>query len=222
MRSIKSIVSLFFLLLPAAVMAQSGTFLDLTAIPVGASPIGVAVGDLNGDGIPDMAVANSGDSTISIALGNGDGSFKTPTTVPVGTYPGALAIADLNHDGKADLVVATTTGVLQVLLGNGDGTFGTPSTVVSGGSPVSSFPALQVADFNSDGNLDIALAVEYADPTTGVSILLGAGDGTFTISTANPTLRFPGISRVQSVAVGDFDGNGTTDVAFAPRLRPAE
>ena len=79
----------------------------------------MVVGDLNGDGIPDLAVVNGRDHTVSILLGNGDGAFATKSTVSV-AFPHEMVVADFNGDGILDLA---THGV--VLLGNGDGTFAT-------------------------------------------------------------------------------------------------
>jgi hypothetical protein len=72
----------------------------------GPGPRSVAVADLNGDGKPDLVVANTIDSTVSVLLGNGHGSFQPQQMYAVGTYPDAVAVADLNGDGKPDLVVA--------------------------------------------------------------------------------------------------------------------
>src|SRR5206468_6047582 len=82
------------------------------------------IGDLNGDGKPDLAVANAGSATVSVLLGNGDGRFGVKTDHDTGISPRSVAIGDLNGDGRPDLVVATSgSNTVSVLLGNGDGSF---------------------------------------------------------------------------------------------------
>src|SRR5215469_6335377 len=72
---------------------------------VGTTPYSVAVGDFNGDGRADLAVANEGSGTVSVLLGNGDGTFQAAVNYAVGTTPGSVAVGDFNGDGKADLAV---------------------------------------------------------------------------------------------------------------------
>ena len=66
----------------------------------------VAVADVNGDGKPDLVVANYGSNTVSVLLGNGNGTFQAQQTFATGTIPYSVAVADVNGDGKPDLVVA--------------------------------------------------------------------------------------------------------------------
>jgi hypothetical protein len=170
----------------------------------------VAVADVNGDGKPDILVANTGGVPIcsgggvGVLLGNGDGTFKTAVTYCSGGGPVSLAVADVNGDGKPDLVVVSS--LVSVLLGNGDGTFQTAVSYESGGYPPES---VAVADVNGDGKPDILVAnycVDECAITGNVGVLLGNGDGTFqtvvTYDVANPT----------SVAVGDVNGDGKPDV----------
>ena len=83
----------------------------------------MAVGDLNGDGKPDLAVANSNSDDVSVLLGNGDGTFQAPVSYAAGVSPVSVAVGDLNGDGKPDLAVANSgSDDVSVLLGNGDGT----------------------------------------------------------------------------------------------------
>jgi len=204
-------VTFFVLLFPTLTAAQNGPFINLSAISVGKGPTGVAVGDLNGDGIPDIATTNTSDNTISIMLGNGDGSYGTPKTVATNAGPGAIVIGDFNGDGKGDLIVGTTTnvGTVQIFLGNGDGTFEAPATLAISGNerPV----AFQVADFNGDGKLDLAIA--NADPSlASVNIFLGKGDGTFALVGGGGP-GFNGSTALGGLVAGDFDGNGTVDLA---------
>ena len=109
----------------------------------GSAPASVAMGDFNGDGILDMAVANSGDNTVSIMLGKADGSYTTAAVYPTGTTPSGVTAADFNGDGKLDLVVANKgNDSISVLLGNGNGTFKTPVSYGTAGFVGNSLPVL--------------------------------------------------------------------------------
>jgi hypothetical protein len=103
-----------------------GTFQTQQTLNTLQAPFGVAMGDLNGDGVPDIVVGN--DSTgLDIFLGdaNGDGGFTAGTSLSGGNCPLVPVLADLNRDGILDIVVGNECGFgLQVYLGNGDGTFG--------------------------------------------------------------------------------------------------
>jgi hypothetical protein len=171
-------------------------------IAVGTEPTSVAVGDFNGDGKLDLAVANADDGTISILLGNGDGTFGGVTNFGVGIRPISIAVADFNGDGKSDIAVANySSSTVSVLLGDGTGSF--PS--------VSSFPAgrhpafIAIGDFDRDGHNDLIVANRTGNL---VSILLGHGDGTFAASKNFAVGLDP-----QSVAVGDFNQDSAPDFA---------
>src|ERR1700737_4404335 len=103
-------------------------FLAPLAFDAGSSPESVAVGDFNGDGHTDLAVANAGSNDVSVLLGNGDGTFQAQLTYAVGANPHALVARDFNGDGRTDLAVANSGTMfapsdVSVLLGKGDGTF---------------------------------------------------------------------------------------------------
>src|SRR5262249_14648056 len=82
------------------------SFIPAPPVPVGDGPNFVAVGDFNGDGKRDLAVANSFGTTVSIRLGGGQGGFAPLADVAVGGNPEAVAVADFNRDGHQDLAVA--------------------------------------------------------------------------------------------------------------------
>ena len=148
-----------------------------STINVGTTPQGIVTGDFNADGKIDLAVANYGDNTVSILLGNGDGTFTLQSLIAVGVNPEWLAVGDFNEDGKTDLAVVNFTGnTVSILIGNGDGTFAPHSSPSPGASPF----AVAAGDFNADGHLDLAVT-NYAANT--VTILLGNGNGTFAAGT---------------------------------------
>jgi hypothetical protein len=186
-----------------------GTFTTAASPATGDEPNSLAVGDFNGDGIPDLAVANYGSNTVSILLGNGDGTFAAATSPTTGNEPDFVAVGDFNGDGKLDLAVANFGGnTLSILLGNGDGTFTAATSPAPGNGPKS----VAVGDFNGDGILDLAVATQCGngppctDAAGSTTVLLGNGDGTFTVggSTAVP-------NPPQFLATGDLNGDGITD-----------
>ncbi len=136
-----------------------GTFTPASGSPisVGSGPQQIAVGDFNGDGAPDLAVANASSNYVSILFNWGDGTFGTEETYASGSANGSamVAVGDLNGDGIPDLALANTftPGNVGVLLGNGGGSFGAASTFdVGAGTSV----AVAIGDFNGDGRQDLA------------------------------------------------------------------
>jgi hypothetical protein len=164
----------------------------------------VAIGDLNGDGKPDLAVANFGSNTVSVLFGNGDGTFGARMDIGTGDGPYSVAIGDLNRDGKADLVVAIYySNTVSVLLGNGNGTFGPRTDFGTGSGPRS----VAIGDLDWNGTPDLVTA-NYNSNT--VSVLLGNGNGTFAAKTDFGTGRSPCF-----VAIGDLNGDGAPDLVVA-------
>src|SRR5262249_55381291 len=133
-----------------------------------------AVADFNGDGIPDLAVANSQSDNISILLGKGDGTFAPAQNYLVGGYPQSIALGDFDGDGIPDLVTAGWMAAVSILIGNGDGTFQVSRDFEAGAFPV----AVALSDFNGDGRADLVVA--DLDANT-ISVLLNntpqPGDG---------------------------------------------
>src|SRR5262249_17276582 len=141
----------------------------------GSDPGGVAIGDVNNDGLPDLVAANRGSASVSVLLGTGGGGFGARHDFACGGLPYGVAIGDVTGDGKLDVpVVNHFTGTVAVLPGRGDGTFGVRSQYLLPG-PYYYLDAVALVDLNGDGHLDAA-AVNQAGST--ISILLNAGDGT--------------------------------------------
>jgi hypothetical protein len=189
----------------------SGGFSAESTFPAGTGPSSVAVGDFNGDGSPDLAIANFGGTvTVLLNLNDGSGGFGAPVPFSVGSGPVFVAIDDFNGDGAPDLAVANTFGdTVSVLLNlnNGSGGFG-PETTFDVGSGPSSVAA---ADFDGDGWSDLAVT-NRTDDTVLVLLNLGNGSGGFGTATT-----FEVGSSPSSVAVGDFDGDGWSDLAVTNR-----
>jgi hypothetical protein len=176
---------------------------------------GLAVADLNGDGIPDVVATELGAGTapgcIAVFLGQGNGEFAPAREIGSGGIsPFSVAVGDLNNDGIPDLVVANwgspfqgNSGNVSVLLGKGEGTFQPP---VSYSNPRLIEPfQVTLADFNGDGNLDL---VVVATGNKAIFVALGKGNGGF----FPPTVyKLP--ENVGPIVVADFNGDGKLDLA---------
>ena len=183
----------------------SPTSAPFQPIPVGSDPDAIVAGDFTGDGRTDLAVANSGDDTVSVLLGNGDGTFQPQVTYAVGAGPdrhrgGRLHRRRPDRPGRRQL---GTDNDVSVLLGNGDGTFQPQVTYAVGSDP----DALVAGDFTGDGRTDLAVA---NNGDNDVSVLLGNGDGTF-----QPQVTYAVGSDPDALVAGDFTGDGRTDLAVA-------
>lgn len=183
-----------------------GSFQVPRNFATGTDPTAIAVGDFNGDGKLDVAVANRASNSISILLGNGDGTLQPASTIVLTGSPISINTADFNNDGKKDLVavVNVSPGVYQaaILMSNGDGTFGL--TTMSAGS------SLVVGDFNGDGRQDLAVFGLVVSPNA--MIKYGNGDGTFTDSAVPFATGVNAPFMVQNAVAGDFNGDGRLDL----------
>ena len=184
--------------------AQTVSFGPAANFPAGSTPLYMALGDFNADGIQDLAVNNFNGNNVSILLGTGTGSFAAPTNFSVGNGPRSIAVGDFNGDGKRDLAVANENGnSVSILLGTGTGSFGVATNYPVGVRPRS----VNVGDFNGDGKQDLVVA-NLTD--NNVSILLGTGTGSFGAAT-----NFAAGTGAIYAAVGDFNGDGKQDLAVA-------
>lgn len=177
-------------------------------------PFGIDSGDLDGDGLADMAVVNFISTSVTVHRGRGNGDFDPPISLPTGQSPADVLIADVDGNGFGDLVYANSgntdgsgNGSVSVRLGSGGLAFSAPTSTTVARSP----QALAIADLDGDSDLDVAAVNRNS---ASLSVLLGDGTGAF-------VRRLPDIAIAggpNGVAAADWDGDGDTDLATANGL----
>jgi hypothetical protein len=176
-----------------------------SAVNYGAGTYSLSVfcADLDGDGDPDLAVANPGSGNVSILKNNGDGTYQSAVNYGAGSAPWSVFCADLDGDGHPDLAVANFSSNNVSILKNNGWTFQSAVNYGAGIGPRSVF----CADLDGDGDLDLAVANKYG---SSVSILKNNGDATF-----QSAVNYGTGSSPASVFCADLDGDGALDLAVA-------
>ncbi len=204
---------------PRHLLSASGDVFPAREYP-GAATAAVAVGDVNGDGHPDLVTAGTG-GTVLVRFGRGDGTFGPANAWPAGGTVTAVAIGDVTGDGKPDIVAgvgstaATGRPFVEVLADlTGAGTFGRP-VATAASTTTSRFTqavvALTVADVNADGHPDVVVAVGVGGYMgSAVYVLSGSSGGTL----AAPASGYSIDLYPESLAVADVNGDGKPDLVL--------
>jgi hypothetical protein len=194
---------------------------DSSPEAAGTDPYGIAAGDFDGDGDPDLGVVNSGSANVTILRNNGGGNFFEPNSSPeqVGFFPIGIVAAELEGDPDTDLAVTNSGGFdrnVSILRNHGGGNF-----FENAKSPVPAGPdeprALVAADF--DGDADRDLAVTQGTFGDSVVILRNTGGGNY-IQPATSPEPISG-AWPYGIAAADFDVDGDPDLATANFLSSA-
>ena len=195
--------------------AHPGKFLAPANYSVGNDPFTIAVGDLNGDGKPDIVTANESLATtnpngLSVLLQNGSGQFLPATNYSTGNVVNSVAIGDVNGDGRADLIVAGSGGISILLQDSASpGTFTAAGTVSMTGSASS----VAVSDVNGDGVPDLVA-------TNGANVFVFLGNASAPGSFL-PAVTYSAGQQPIYVVVADLNGDGKADIAVADLGSPS-
>jgi len=181
-----------------------GQFVAGPVTTVGGVISAAARGNFNGDGIPDLALADGSGQRVIVMKGNGDGTFTQIASVFVGFIPEDVAAGDLNGDGRDDLATADSFSFsMSVVLSTAGGGYSGAQRYFGLLGPVS----LRMADFDGDGDLDVAIPTVLDSK---VKVYPNSGYGTLGTPLSLSTTNQP-----QTPAIADYNGDGKPDIAVA-------
>ena len=198
---------------------QPGVVLNQnTTTYLSGTPTGIVVAKLRGNGLPDFAVVSQNTNTVAVEWSDYNGPFLAGGTYTTGNQPSGIVAGDFFGTGQLGLaVVNSADNTVTILLPNGDGTFRPGNTISLPGI----YPTqLVAADFNGDGKIDLAVlntcgsgpaVLCFPAPAQfpgSVTILLGNGDGTFSVSPIQSTTGH----NPDAIAAADLNGDGILDL----------
>lgn len=185
-------------------------------VATGTGPYAVATGDVNADGRLDVVVANSGDSTVSVLLNDGQGNLAR-SNHPAGQVPAKVGVVDASGDGYLDVVTQSSVGAQTVLQGNGRGAFAAATALPAGGIPASVFVPETNVDFNGD---------TFVDRVTATTLTLNDGTGVLGTDqkyslTCNPSWSSDiDTMRRHTSVVADVNKDGRPDIIALTTMSP--
>ncbi|MEO5335842.1 MAG: FG-GAP-like repeat-containing protein [Magnetospirillum sp. WYHS-4] len=185
--------------------STASSFQTAVAYGTGVNPVKPVLGDLDGDGVLDLVVANNNSNSFSVFLGNGNGTFASKTDYDASTRIWDVELADLNQDGNLDVLTSSLSvgNDVKVWFGNGGGGF-TYNTSYSMEVPFQ----IAVGDLNGDGKADL-VTTKYLDTNGGVCVRLGTGTGTFG---ASQLILTTAGSALEGIAMADLNRDGKQDL----------
>jgi hypothetical protein len=163
--------------------------------------------DLNGDTVPDLVLCCDTSGNAWYQLASGTGQFSAPVTIGAAAgFATLLASGDFNQDGKQDILLVDASRSITIYYNQGAGVF-SPTTYFPNANALN----VTVADFNHDGNLDIAYVPNAVSP---VQVFVSLGDGKGGFSSPAPVYTVSSDTLAFNLVPGDFDGDGNADLAF--------
>ena len=205
--------SSFIVTFNSSLAIDVNSFAPKADFATGTTPVGVAMGDIDGDGKADVAVINNASNTVSVFRNTsvpGTVSYAAPVSLTV-TSPNGIALGDLDGDGKLDLIASNTTGsqasVFRNISTSGSISFSTKVDFATASSPY----GVAIGDIDLDGKLDFAVTCFFSNK---VSVFRNVSAvGTISVSSFNAKVDFTTGSGPTSIAIGDLNGDGKADLA---------